>query len=288
MANNLEKSELKPEHGTLEKIHRERTGGKISDKWESYLKVYDRLFSGLEKQPVRLFEIGVQNGGSLEVWSRYFKNAELIVGCDINPLCEQLTYEDPRIHVIVGDANQSRTLERVVKISPQYDLIIDDGSHVSKDIIRSFNIYFQLLKPGGIYVVEDTHTLYARSHGGGLRRRNTATAFFKLFADVVNYEHWRSRQSIEKCLGGFLPGAALAEDLTTGWLESVEFRNSMIIIRKELHPTHAKLGARLIVGKDAVADPIVLKIRAGEETRAWKAIINRLGEKLRFWKEPRT
>lgn len=166
----------------------------------------------------------------------------------------------------MGNANHSKTLDRIKQICPQFDIVIDDGAHASKDILDSFNLYFPLLKPGGMFVVEGTHLLYRWrcSHGGGFRRWNTATTFFKLFADVVNFEHWHSRLQINGLLGGFMAEAKLAEEITMGWVQSVEFRNSLII-RKELHPTHAKQGSRLILGTEAVVEPNVLKIRAEEK-----------------------
>ena len=34
-------------------------------------------------------------------------------------------------------------------------MIIDDGSHKLSDILFSLNFFFQVLKPGGIFVIED-------------------------------------------------------------------------------------------------------------------------------------
>ncbi|NTW52387.1 MAG: class I SAM-dependent methyltransferase, partial [Chlorobiaceae bacterium] len=75
--------------------------GKVSDKWRLYLDVYDRIFDSYRDEPVNLLEIGIQNGGSLELWSKYFRNGKLFVGCDINKACEKLRYDDERIKVIV-------------------------------------------------------------------------------------------------------------------------------------------------------------------------------------------
>src|SRR4051812_35132651 len=105
--------------------------GKVSDKWELYLREYDRLFLDFRDKTFRLLEIGVQNGGSLEIWAKYFPNAAAIVGCDIDPLVGALTYDDPRISVVVGDAAQDATVATIVAHAPQFDIIIDDGSHRS-------------------------------------------------------------------------------------------------------------------------------------------------------------
>jgi len=64
---------LAPQHPlpmrTIETLHRQKKTGKVSDKWDSYLPIYDRLFGPRKDDAIGLLEIGVQNGGSLEIWS---------------------------------------------------------------------------------------------------------------------------------------------------------------------------------------------------------------------------
>ncbi len=50
--------------------------GKVSDKWELYVNEYDRIFSPYRDRPLNLLEIGIQNGGSLEIWPTYFPYAQ--------------------------------------------------------------------------------------------------------------------------------------------------------------------------------------------------------------------
>jgi len=132
---------------TLEALYKEHTG-KASDKWSSYLKIYDELFSKFRDKKINLFEIGIQNGGSLEIWAKYFANANYLLGCDIDKDCGCLTFNDPRICVITGDANSNAVCESVYKQTPILDIIIDDGSHLSSDIIKSFTLYFPHLSEG--------------------------------------------------------------------------------------------------------------------------------------------
>jgi hypothetical protein len=58
---------------------------KYSDKWDSYLDVYERVLGDLRNKSINILEIGVQNGGSLEIWDKYFPNSIKVLGCDINP-----------------------------------------------------------------------------------------------------------------------------------------------------------------------------------------------------------
>ena len=46
--------------------------GKVSDKWTIYLEQYDEKLKKYQDLPIKLLEIGVLNGGSLEIFSKYF------------------------------------------------------------------------------------------------------------------------------------------------------------------------------------------------------------------------
>lgn len=233
--------------------------GKVSDKWSSYLTYYDQLFAHKKHLPVNLLEIGVQNGGSLQTWAKYFTNAHNIIGCDIDEQCRQLTYEDPRIHLIVADCNSLYTYQQVTKHAPQLDIVIDDGSHKSVDIINCFVTYFQILNPGGIYVVEDTHTLYWQSWGGELTNGHNAYILFKKLIDVINHQFWDREMSLEQYLSDFFHPARIPEFITQGWIESIEFRNSLIVIRKAAQPSTNGLGDRIITGTQALVNHHVME-----------------------------
>lgn len=245
---------------TYTEIHKSHTG-KASDKWESYLANYDRLFRDLRGEKIKIVEVGVQNGGSLEVLSKYFTNAEKIVGCDINPLCANLKYDDPRISIIVGDINTQDVYSRIVRDVGPMNIFIDDGSHRSVDIITAFANYFPLVVPGGLYIVEDTHTLYWPAWGGGILDDKSAQQMFKRLTDVINFEHWQSDVSIATFMSTFFPKQVMPAFIAEGWIDSVEFVNSMIILRKAKAASHAKLGQRTIVGTEFNVAPAIAQAR---------------------------
>jgi hypothetical protein len=238
---------------TINEIHRGKKG-KLSNKWDSYLVYYDSLFLPIREESISLLEIGVQNGGSLDTWSEYFSKAKQFVGCDINPKCADLKYEDERISIIVGNANATATFQEIIGKCSEYDIIIDDGSHISSDVITSFMNYFPLLKPGGIYVVEDTHTLYMDAYGGGILNEFGAYAFFKKMVDVVSYQFWQKELSISSHLRTFFPLQSTPDFILKGWVDSVEFRNSIITIRKSMAPGHEKVGKDIKGGSSALVE----------------------------------
>jgi len=95
----------------LANLYTDRTG-KISDKWKIYIDEYEEKFKTYQDKNIYLLEIGIQNGGSLEIYGKYFPNADLILGCDINEKCSNLSYQEPNIQVIVGDATDDDTYKK--------------------------------------------------------------------------------------------------------------------------------------------------------------------------------
>lgn len=235
---------------TLRQFYHEHEG-KVSDKWNLYLDEYDRLFQPYRDKAVRLLEIGVQNGGSLDVWSKYFSEADALVGCDINEKCKALEYEDKRISVIVNDANSEEAEKAILAKSPSFDVVIDDGSHTSEDIVQSFARYFPHLSEGGVYVAEDLHCSYWQEFGGGLFDPHSSISFFKHLSDLVNYEHWGIKKERSDLLDLFSQkyGVYLDESELAS-IHSVEFVNSMCVVKK-CSPNANILGERHIVGFEA-------------------------------------
>lgn len=235
---------------TLREFYQEHQG-KVSDKWSLYLDEYDRVFQPYRDQPVRLLEIGIQNGGSLEIWSQYFPRAEALVGCDINEKCKALEYGDDRISVIVENANNDSAEQAILAESPTFDIIIDDGSHTSGDIVHSFSRYFPHLNEGGVFVAEDLHCSYWQEFGGGLFDPYSSISFFKHLADLVNFEHWGVDKDRSELLDLFADKYQVRfEEAQLGSIHSVEFINSMCVIKKCATEANT-LGQRHIKGVDA-------------------------------------
>lgn len=240
----------KPADPTLLEIHLNKIG-KASDKWASYLEYYhDHAFQRFRHKEISLFECGVQNGGSLETWAQYFPLAKHIVGCDISPKCRELKFSDERINVVVGNVTSTETKHHILDTCPSYDIMIDDGSHHSADIFKSFLMYFPHLNPGGCYVVEDANTLYLNSYGGGLDTKNNALYFFINLIHLVNLEHLASDFHAPDLLRDFFGDSPIPQFLFEGWIDSIEFRNSIIVINKSHTANTNGRGDRLINGEE--------------------------------------
>ena len=150
-----------------------------SSRTHGFTKHYDTYFELLRDAPLKLLEIGVQSGASLRMWKQYFPKAQIygLDYFDVSPM------EEDRIKIVQGQQKDKEVLEKVLLNGP-FDIIIDDGSHQNVDIMASFEYLFPRMKPGGIYVIEDTTcTYWGDTHNVG---ENTTMAKMKQLVDDVN------------------------------------------------------------------------------------------------------
>lgn len=225
--------------------------GKVADKWLSYLDVYDEEFHKYRTTPYPILEIGVNNGGSLEIWSKYFYKSQNIIGVDILNELKKLSFKDKRVSVFISDSNNLH-LEYLNNFDAPV-IIIDDGSHVSSDIIKTFINMFEILRYGGIYLIEDLCCSYWKNFNK--KGTSSSMGFFKLLADIVNFEHWKNNDG-EKTLQRYLKklnvnnSQKLIEYLSC--IKSIKFYNSVCIVEK-YNPNHSnQIGERVVVGNDAI------------------------------------
>lgn len=124
----------------------------------NFLDIYERHFDHLRNEPVNIMELGILNGSSLRVWKDYFEKGN-VVGVDIDPA--RKVHEQDRVKVYIGSQDSLELSKQIQSdYSQGFDIIIDDASHINSLTFRSFNLYFPQVKPGGYYVIEDTHCTY--------------------------------------------------------------------------------------------------------------------------------
>ena len=235
---------------TLKDLYQNHSG-KVSDKWTIYINEYEDKLKQYQKLPIKFFEIGILNGGSLEIFSKYFSSAELILGCDIDPKCKELRFDEPNIKFVVGDVNNEKIKNQITKYS-KFDIILDDGSHNSDDVIRTFCNYFNHLKDGGFYIIEDMHCSYWREHKGGLFFPISSINFLKKLVDIINHEHWGIEKKKEWLLRGFAENYKInIDNIELEQINSIEFINSLCFIKKKSSKKN-KLGKRVVVGENAI------------------------------------
>jgi demethylmacrocin O-methyltransferase len=81
--------------------------------------------------------------------------------------------------IFCGSQSDEKILSKIVNKYKKFDIIIDDGSHVNKDVIKTFNFLFPFLSENGLYFIEDIQTSYMPNWGGdGVNFNNKKTHYF--------------------------------------------------------------------------------------------------------------
>lgn len=161
------------------------------DKWVHYFEIYEKHFSRYRGQRPIVIEIGVQHGGSLQMWKKYFGEYSKIIGIDIDPRCKFV--EEPGIEIVRGDQGQEVFWEWFKKKYPRPTILIDDGGHTMKQQIITFKNMFDFIDENGVYLCEDLHCAYwsTTEHGGGPPGKpGTSIELFKGLVDELNgFQH---------------------------------------------------------------------------------------------------
>jgi predicted O-methyltransferase YrrM len=116
-----------------------------------------------EVKPRRVFELGIFHGGSVAFLALLAK-PDRHVAIDYQAKASTQFDEWSRAHrdvvhayfgVDQGDAAALRGIVADEFGGEPLDLVIDDASHLLDPTRTSFNVLFPLLRPGGVYVIED-------------------------------------------------------------------------------------------------------------------------------------
>jgi hypothetical protein len=163
-----------------------------TDKWGAhfYTPVYHALLSPLRNRPIRLLEIGIGGydlrtigGNSLAMWAEYFPQA-LVTGIDVAEKCLAL---GPRVKLFRGSQDDPTFLKGVCTERGPFDVIIDDGSHVPKQLTASFHLLFPSLTDGGIYIIEDMQTAFWPQFGGSMLHGGDTLKLVRTIIQCLNH-----------------------------------------------------------------------------------------------------
>lgn len=137
-----------------------------------YIPFYEKY---LPKEPKRILEIGVLKGSSLKMWKEYFPSTE-VHGLE---LLENQHLIDPEIlhyqsgyKIHYGNQCDWEMLEQLRKFD--FDVIIDDGSHIARHQMMTFFGLFN----GKQYYIEDLHCPREQFYQDGLPYLYTADQLF--------------------------------------------------------------------------------------------------------------
>src|SRR6056300_254239 len=134
-----------------------------SIKWKKYFPVYENLFNSYKNKNITFVEIGILDGGSLEIWKKYFGKNSRIIGIDNNPICKK--FENKNFEVFIGSQSDPNFWKNFYQKVGNVDIVLDDGGHTNDQQIVSLVESIKNINDGGLFVVEDIHTSYQKHYG---------------------------------------------------------------------------------------------------------------------------
>lgn len=113
---------------------------------------YERELARYRDQQVQIVEIGIDQGGSLQLWAEWFSQAT-ILGIDLQMRgnCEQNCSRYSNIRIGLGNAYDPENINNY----PEIDILIDDGPHDLQSQLWVLQNLLPRIKPGGLLVIED-------------------------------------------------------------------------------------------------------------------------------------
>ena len=190
---------------------------KYSIKWNNYFDIYNNLFQKFVGKKITFVEVGVGNGGSLFMWKNFFGKKAKIIGIEMNPEAKKL--EKKGFKIFIGDQSDPNFWEKFYKKVGKVDILLDDGGHKNIQQITTFMESYNYIKPGGMIIIEDTHTSFMKKKGF----KNPSEYSFVSFSKYIIENLHRRNPMIEKGLN----------DLSRK-IESISFYDSIVCINFNL------------------------------------------------------
>jgi cephalosporin hydroxylase len=212
--------------------------GRNINKNAHYFHVYEKHFSKHVNAASTFLEIGTGHGGSAQMWKRYFGPLARIVSIDISAKCKR--YEDEQVAIRIGDQTDTQFLQSVLDEFGAFDMVLDDGSHMMKDVRATFDFLYGKIAPNGVYMIEDLHTAYWPEFGGGFRAPDSFIEFSKDRVDDLNAPHSR----------GSVPPSDFMRQTT-----SIHFYDSIIVYERGGYVSRKSLTRGGPQPEPGIADP---------------------------------
>lgn len=188
------------------------------DKYTSYFPVYEQFFSKFREKEMTFVEVGVQRGGSLNMWRKYFGASAKIIGIDIDK--NVLAHQREDLQIVIGDQADPNFWKQFLSTVDKIDIFLDDGGHTMVQQKNTLLSVWPKIADGGVYLCEDTHTSYFNWCGNGLNKDWTMMEYSKNMVDMVNIMHWDEPHKDPSMSNMF-------QDVG-----SVHYYNSMIVMTK--------------------------------------------------------
>lgn len=199
-------------------------GSDKSSKHHNYCEHYERHIGAFKDSEITIYELGIggyhypdRGGSGLRMLADYFSNSK-IIGIDVH--AKRLPSFREGVTIYRGSQADENFLMEVYEKEGAPHVIIDDASHMNNLTIKSFQILFPLLAPGGTYVIEDIESSWWNEHD------------FDGEPDIWNMEKWTTVNMLRTLINAVNRKYLPAQPKPLAPIHSIHFYPNIVFIHK--------------------------------------------------------
>ena len=115
----------------------------------AYTSIYNLLFSNIRYNDLRIGELGILENQSMLSWREFFPNAKLYGFEWFDSRLDKAIRDNvPNCSYFKMDVTNPESIERgLVYSGSDFDILMDDSTHVFEDQIKFINVAYKHLKP---------------------------------------------------------------------------------------------------------------------------------------------
>jgi len=207
-----------------------------------YVSAYSMLLEPMRHTISNMTEVGVLTGSSLLMWASNFPHAE-IWGLDIalQSMARERCSNISRIHLRAASSQSETTPQELGLVNETMDLVIDDGDHSRDGNARTAASLWRLVRPGGLYVIEDVATGADRrgkyGSGGDNDRPGWASVVHHpspVLSDIYDNNDVFFADTMVGA--GFAQSKFVKQQIAHRWMkDQVDHNGHLVVVRKRAH-----------------------------------------------------
>ena len=172
---------------TMHEIAKQAGTDKFQHKYTEHF--YPIHFEALRYSPVKLLEVGINRGNSLALWNEYFTDVDLHAIDIEDGMIDGARKNFPKAKIDKVDMENVDEIKKYVEKhgAGTFDIVLDDGGHTMKQQMNALIHLLPLVKPGGMFVMEDVHTSMLPNGGQqyGVKRKNYADSCLYVIQNIL-------------------------------------------------------------------------------------------------------
>jgi len=160
----------------------------------SYLDIYQLYFDHVRNMDVNILEIGARHGNSLKTWNEYFDKPK-VYSIELNEKWGKKLKSQGH-NVEIGCQTDKTVIDKVAaqcltETKRGFDIVIDDGSHLSNHIKKTFDLLWVSVEKRGLYIIEDLYQSYrdktmVMGQMGSEMKKNDRKILDDFFSKTIN------------------------------------------------------------------------------------------------------